>query len=89
MLEEENQRLREEIARLKALPKRPQLAPGSLDKASELGCRLAARGLPDAGTTGRAAGGPRRSPRNPTLVVEVPPGSHWRGFEPYTVKDWC
>ena len=27
VLEEENQRLREEIARLKALPKRPQLAP--------------------------------------------------------------
>ena len=58
VLEEDNRRLREEIARLKALPKRPQLAPGSMDKASERG--LAARGLPDAGTTGRAAGGPHR-----------------------------
>src|SRR4051794_6119627 len=62
VLEEENQRLREEIARLKALPKRPHLAPGSMDKASDRG--LAARGLPDAGPIGRGPGGPRRSPRN-------------------------
>ena len=33
VLEEENQRLRAEVTRLKGLPKRPKLAPGSLDQA--------------------------------------------------------
>ena len=33
--EEENQQLRAENARLKALPKKPKLAPGGMDKASE------------------------------------------------------
>jgi len=33
-LEEENRQLREENARLKALPKRPKLAPGGMDRAS-------------------------------------------------------
>jgi sugar (pentulose or hexulose) kinase len=36
-LEEESQRLRAENARLKGLPKRPKLAPGSLDQASQSG----------------------------------------------------
>src|SRR4051812_3279801 len=34
-LEEENQQLRAENARLKALPQKPKLAPGGMDKASE------------------------------------------------------
>ena len=34
-LREENRQLREDIARLKDLPKKPQLAPGGMDKASE------------------------------------------------------
>ena len=34
-LREENQQLRAETARLKALPKKPKLAPGDMDKASE------------------------------------------------------
>ena len=34
-LREENRQLREDIARLKALPKKPQLAPGGMDRASE------------------------------------------------------
>ncbi len=34
-LEEENQQLRAENARLKALPKKPKLAPGGMDKATE------------------------------------------------------
>jgi regulator of replication initiation timing len=34
-LEEENRQLRAENARLKALPKKPKLAPGGMDKASE------------------------------------------------------
>src|SRR5918911_480410 len=34
-LEEENRRLREENARLKDLPKRPKLASGGMDRATE------------------------------------------------------
>ena len=81
VLEEENQRLRAEVARLKGLPKRPKLAPGSLDQASKSGAALQsqkrARRRPK-----RQSG--RRTPpvtEDRTLVVEVPPGSHRRGFE--------
>ena len=34
-LEEENRQLRDENARLKDLPKRPRLAPGGMDRATE------------------------------------------------------
>jgi hypothetical protein len=87
VLEEENQRLREEIARLKALPKRPQLAPGSMDKASERG--LSPRGKRPSRRRHHRQSGRRTPPvtEERTLVVEVPPGSHRRGFEPYTVQD--
>jgi hypothetical protein len=87
LLEEENQRLREEIARLKALPKRPKLAPGSMDQASELGLS------PHSKTRSRRRAKRQSGRRTPpvteerTLVVEVPPGSHRRGFETYTVQD--
>jgi hypothetical protein len=87
VLEEENQRLREEIARLKALPKRPQLAPGSMDKASERGLSRRSK-RPSRCRHHRQSG--RRTPpvtEERTLVVEVPPGSHRRGFEPYPVQD--
>ena len=81
-----NQRLRAEVARLKGLPKRPKLAPGSLDQASKSGPALQSRK------------GLRRRPKRQsgqhttvswsrTLVVEVPPGSHRRGFETFTVQD--
>jgi hypothetical protein len=87
VLEEENQRLRAEVARLKGLPKRPKLAPGSLDQASKSGPALQsqkrARRRPK-----RQSG--RRTPpvtEDRTLVVEVPPGSHRRGFETFTVQD--
>ncbi len=58
VLEEENQRLRAEVARRKGLPKRPKLAPGSLDQASKSGFR--AKSAPGADPNGRAAGAPRR-----------------------------
>jgi hypothetical protein len=85
VLEDENRRLRDENARLKALPKRPQLAPGGMDKATE----------PDKSATRQARrrrkrqSGPRTPPATEerTLVVEVPPGSRRRGFETDTVQD--
>jgi hypothetical protein len=83
-LEEENRQLREENARLTALPKRPKLAPGGMDRASG----------PDQPAKVRRRGRKRRgSGRTPPvaeeriLTVAVPPGSRRKGYEPYTVQD--
>ena len=85
VLEEEVARLREENARLKALPKRPKLAPGSMDKGTE------PSRSPQSKVRHRhkRQSGPRTPPatEDRTLVVEVPPGSRRRGFEAYTVQD--
>jgi hypothetical protein len=86
-LEEENRQLRAEIGRLKDLPKKPKLAPGGIDKASE----------PDKRARTKQARRQRRNrqsgPRTPpvtterTLVIEAPVGSRRRGFEPFIVQD--
>src|SRR5689334_23174953 len=59
-LEEENRRLREENARLKDLPKRPKLAPGGMDRATEPGGRERGGGAGPAAAAG-ARPRPRRS----------------------------
>jgi hypothetical protein len=74
-----------ENARLKALPQKPKLAPGGMDKATE----------PDKRARTKQARRQRRKwqRRTPpataerTLVVEAPAGSRRRGFESYTVQD--
>jgi hypothetical protein len=85
--DEEIRALREENAQLKALPKRPKLAPGGMDKATE----------PDQRGTVKAARRPKRKGRGGqrtppvteerTLTVTVPPGSRHKGYETYTVQD--
>ena len=59
-LREENRQLREDIARLKDLPKKPQLAPGGMDKASEPDRQARTRQARRQRTSGRAAGASRR-----------------------------
>jgi Transposase IS66 family len=83
-LEEENRSLRDENARLKALPKRPKLAPGGMDRATEPDKVKAARRHKRQSRSGR------RTPpvtEERTLTVAVPPGSRRKGYETYTVQD--
>src|SRR4051794_36071958 len=86
-LREENQQLRAETARLKALPKKPKLAPGGMDKASEPDKR--ARTEQARRQRRKRQSGRRTLPvtEERTLVVEAPAGSRRRGFEPFTVQD--
>src|SRR5688500_9484058 len=86
-LEEENQQLRAENGRLKDLPKKPKLAPGGMDKASESDKRARTK---QARRQRRKRQSGRRTPpvtEERTLVVEAPAGSRRRGFESYTVQD--
>jgi hypothetical protein len=86
-LREENRQLREDIARLKDLPKKPKLAPGGMDKASEPDRRARTR---QARRQRHKRQSGRRTPpvtEERTLVIEAPAGSRRRGFEPFTVQD--
>src|SRR3954468_18631127 len=86
-LGEEIQQLRAENGRLKDLPKKPKLAPGGMDKASESDKRARTK---QARRQRRNRQSGRRTPpatEERTLVVEAPAGSRRRGFEPFTVQD--
>jgi hypothetical protein len=86
-LEEEIQQLRAENARLKALPQKPKLAPGGMDKATEPDKRARTK---QARRQRRNRQSGRRTPpvtEERTLVIEAPLGSRRRGFEPFTVQD--
>src|SRR3954452_14430373 len=83
-LEEENRQLRDENARLKDLPRRPKLAPGGMERASEPASRAGAR------RRRRTGRGGRRTPpatEERVLTVAAPPGSRRKGYQPYTVQD--
>src|SRR4051794_6975652 len=85
--EEEIQQLRAETARLKALPQKPKLAPGGMDKATEQDKRARTK---EARRQRRNRQSGRRTPpvtEERTLVIEAPEGSRRRGFEPFTVQD--
>jgi hypothetical protein len=85
--EEEIQQLRAENARLKALPKKPKLAPGGMDKATEPDRRARTK---EARRQRRKRQSGQRTPpvtTERTLVIEAPAGSRRRGFEPFTVQD--
>jgi transposase IS66 family protein len=83
-LEEENRQLRDENARLKALPKRPKLAPGGMDQATGPDKAKATRRQRRKGRGGRCTP-PITEER--TLTVAAPPGSRRKGYERYTVQD--
>ena len=85
--EEEIRQLREENARLKDLPKKPKLASGGMDQATDP--ERLAKSTARRRHRGQRQSGPRTPPvtEERTLTVEVPPGSRRRGFEPFTVQD--
>src|SRR3954449_6656297 len=85
--DEEIQQLRAETARLKDLPKKPKLAPGGMDKATEPDKR--ARTKQARRQRCKRQSGRRTPPvtTERTLVIEAPAGSRRRGFEPFIVQD--
>src|SRR3954469_24049049 len=85
--DEEIQQLRAENARLKGRPKKPKLAPGGMDKATEPDRRARTK---EARRQRRNRQSGRRTPpvtEERTLVIEAPEGSRRCGFEPFTVQD--
>src|SRR3954454_15486078 len=83
-LEEENRQLRDENARLKDLPKRPRLAPGGMDRATEPAGRAGARRRSRTGRSGKRTP-PATAER--VLTGAAAPGPRREGYQPYTVQD--
>jgi len=73
---------RDEIARLKGLKGRPSIKPSGMEKGSE---------PKPGGKRGRRRGRgkviPRVAPETEVLRVAAPPGSRFKGYEPYLVQD--
>jgi uncharacterized small protein (DUF1192 family) len=94
--EEEIRALREELAQVKKVPKRPKLAPGGMDEATEPDKRDKVKAACRPKRRGRS--GKRTSPATEerTLTVEVPPGSRridplagWREVTDHRCRtDW-
>ena len=74
--------LREEIARLKGLKGRPKIRPSGMDKGTE-------PPKPDqqAKRRGRGKVTPRVSIEEQVVKAAVPPGSRFKGHEPFLVQD--
>src|ERR1700712_2632689 len=74
--------LRDENARLKGLKGRPSIKPSGMEQATE---------LPRSGKRGKQRGRGKVTPRvavdTEVLRVTPPPGSQFKGYEPYQVQD--
>ena len=74
--------LREENARLKGLKGRPNIKPSGMDKGT-----APAKPVKDEKRRGRGNIAPRVKVEDEVMSVEVPPGSTFKGFEPFLVQD--
>lgn len=73
---------REEIARLKGLKGRPTIKPSGMDKSTE-----PAKADPPEKRPRRGKVTPRVSVEQTVIETTVPPGSRFRGYEPFLVQD--
>ena len=78
--------LREEIARLKGLKGRPNIKPDVKPSGMDKGT-APAKPVKDEKRRGRGNIAPRVKVEDEVMSVEVPPGSTFKGFEPFLVQD--
>ena len=74
--------LREENARLKGLKERPKIGPSGMDKGTE-----PAKPNQRANRRGRGKVTPRVEIEEQVVNAPVPPGSRFKGYEPFLVQD--
>jgi hypothetical protein len=74
--------LRQEIGRLRGLTGRPNIKPSGMDKGTE-----AAKPTKQGKRRGRGKVTPRVNSEEKIITTVVPPGSRFKGYEPFLVQD--
>ena len=81
-LKQQNIEQREEIARLKGLKGRPKIGPSGMDKGTDPAKREQLKER-----RGRGKVTPRVTVEDQVITAAAPPGSRFKGHEPFLVQD--